>query len=138
MLEQPPERSQAEVEAEAAALAAQAAPQRRVHGCYRVIIWCMPTVVLYVIFMAVAAVLTATLGGVTVGLYLTVSLLLTLGITFTIGFFDGFFTNNTSATSPELRQKEISHAGRFTLIQIGLIPTLTLIPLGMFVIFFKA
>ena len=137
MLEQPPERSQAEVEAEAAAV--QSAPQRQVHGCFRVIIWCLPTLVLYIVFLAVGGALSETLGSVSLGLYLTVSLLLTLGITFTIGFFDGYLTNSAGATSSAQRQKEIlSHAGKFTVIQFGLIPTLSLIPLGFFVFFYNA
>ena len=136
MLEQPPERSQWEVEAEAAA-AAQASPQRRMHGCLRLLIWGMPTLLFYGVYVAVAYMSMSVFRGRSDDLWIPVILLLNLGLTYGVGYFDGFFSTNATHSSPEQRKRELLwHAAKFTAWQVLLIPALSVLMVGAcFVIF---
>lgn len=130
MLEQPPERSPLEVEAEAAALA-QASPQRRPHGCFRVLVWCMPTFLFYACFIGVTFLTynfyrqgSQTLGGV-------VFLALAIGLTYGVGCFDAIFSQSTVVAQSDQRRKLILvHAARFTAWQILLVPAISFLLFG--------
>jgi hypothetical protein len=127
MLEQPPERSLLEIEAEVAATA-QAPPQRSIHGCFRFVLWCMPTLLFYVI-------LAATLYGNYVLFHeaylkpaLIVAFTVFAGITFGIGMLNGCFSKKTISSSPAVRHREILwYAAAFTVMQFWIIPALTVI-----------
>lgn len=130
MLEQPPERSQMEIEAEAAA-AASLSPQRRPHGCFRLIVWCMPTFLFYAIAFAVAYVTNAVFRSAPDYVGLTLFGVLVIGLTFGIGCFDGFFSPSTIVASPSERQKLILlHGLRFFAYQILLVPALSFLLVG--------
>jgi hypothetical protein len=130
MLEQPPERSPLEIEAEAAAAAINA-PQRRPHGCFRLIVWCMPTFLFYACVFAVAYVSSSFFRSAPDYVSLTLFGVLVIGLTYGVGFFDGFFSPHTIAASPAERQKLILlHALRFTAYQILLIPAISFLLAG--------
>jgi hypothetical protein len=138
MLEQPPERSQWEVEAEAAA-AAQASPQRRMHGCLRLLIWCMPTLLFYGVYAAVAYISIAVFRGVGDTLWIPVILMVILGLTYGVGFFDGCFSTNSIQASPEQRKRDLLwHAAKFTAWQVLLIPALSVLMIGACFIIFSS
>jgi magnesium-transporting ATPase (P-type) len=130
MLEQPPERSQMEIEAEVAA-SAQASAQRDLHGCFRFIVWCMPTIFFYAFAAGVSTITRTLLRGTHEAVGITIFSVLIIGSTFGIGCFDGLFSPSAILSSPQKRRNEILfHAGRFTMWQVFLIPIITL----MFVI----
>ena len=130
MLEQPPERSQMEIEAEAA-VAAQLSPHRRPHGCFRLLIWCMPTFFFYATLVAILFASNALMRGSNELLPLIVFFALMLGLTYGVGFFDGYLSVNSIVSSPEQRQREILwHAAKFTAWQVLLIPAISVLLFG--------
>lgn len=130
MLEQPPERSQLEVEAEAAARA-QTSPQRRLHGCFRILVWCMPTLLFYGVYAAVAYVSVVFFPGRESAFLVPVIFVLITALTFGVGYFDGHFAVPENSTALRNRQQSIlGHAAKFTAWQILLIPALTVLMIG--------
>ncbi len=130
MLEQPPERSSLEIAAEAA-VAAQISTHRRPHGCFRLIIWCMPTFFFYASLIAVVYATNALFRGRNESLTTAVFFILMLGLTYGVGFFDGYFSVNSIVSSPEQRQREILwHAAKFTAWQVLLIPAISVLIFG--------
>ena len=123
MLEQPPERSQAEIEMEAAA--PQISHSRRGHWLLRGLIWCMPTFFCYG-FVVAATYLSDTLlreMHELVGIALFSILL--IGSTYGLGCVDGFFSLRSLRSKLDKRQPSIvSHAGKFFVNQLWIIPSL--------------
>jgi hypothetical protein len=130
MLEQPPERSQMEIEAEAAAAASRPTHHRN-QGCFRVIIWCMPTFLFYGSAFAVAYASSVLFRSAPDFVPIVLFCLLVIGLTFGVGCFDGFFSPKTIVASPSERQKLILlHGLRFFAYQILLVPALSFLLVG--------
>jgi hypothetical protein len=134
MLEQPPERSLLEIEAEVAA-AAQASPQRNMHGCFRFVVWCMPTFLFYVILAAALYSNYAFLNEAFLTYTLIIAFTVMAGITFGIGILNGCFSKKIISSSPEVRRREILwYAAAFTVMQFWIIPALTVVMIVICVI----
>lgn len=119
-----------EIEAEAAA-AALHEPQRRPHGCFRLIVWCMPTFLFYASGFAVAYAGSVLQTWISESISWILFGALVIGLTYGVGCFDGFFSPTTIVPSPSERQKLIMlHALRFTAYQILLIPALSFLLMG--------
>ena len=130
MLEQPPERTQMEIEAEAAAAAMQDT-RRQPHGCVRPLVWLMPTLVFYGMMFGVGVGFNAFLPGVDERIVLIVFGMLVLGATYGLGCFDGVFSPKTFVPSPSERQRLIlMHGLYFTAHQIWLIPAISVVLFG--------
>jgi hypothetical protein len=124
MLEQPPERDISEVEAEVAARAQQ--PQeRKVHGCFRMLVNAMPSCVAVILSIGL---LLVGLGGYSPSdgsenALFIFGITLLLAITFCIGLFDAQLSHEIRLSPVEQRRKKIlTHAWLFTGYQIALIP----------------
>ena len=124
MLEQPPERTISEVEAEVAAQS-QHPQERKVHGCFRMLVNAMPSCVAVIVSFGL---LLVGLGGYSpsdgsqTALLIAVITLL-LAITYGIGLFDANLSHEVRLSPAEQRRRKVlMHALVFTGYQIILIP----------------
>ena len=125
MLEQPPERTISEVEAEVAAQS-QHPQERKVHGCFRMLVNAMPSCVAVILSFGLLLVGLGGYGGSSArsqtALLIAVIALL-LAITFCIGLFDAQLSHEARLSPVEQRRKKVlTHAWLFTGYQIILIP----------------
>lgn len=124
MLEQPPERTISEVEAEVAAQS-QHPQERKVHGCFRMLVNAMPSCVAVILSFGL---LLVGLGGYSPSdgsekALFIFGIALLLAITFCIGLFDAQLSHEVRLSSAEQRRKKVlTHAWLFTGYQIILIP----------------
>lgn len=135
MLEQPPERSQWEIEAEIAAAAQQQqfAPNRAM-GCFRLVIWCSPIFVSIIILLLINS-LPSTLW---LNAYFPPQLLvipLSLAATYGIGYFDGMLSRKTFAADDSQRRRQLrSHAVIFLASQFLIVPAIVALIIGACVV----
>ncbi len=128
MLEQPPERSEWEIQAEIAAVAEQRPPANRAHGCFRVIIWCSPVIVVGGIAWLLALM---RMGYSTFFPKQTLFFVLAHAATFGIGYFDGMLSRKTfGPTDQERRSKLHVLALKFLLWQYQITPALGVLLIG--------
>jgi hypothetical protein len=125
MLEQPPERDISEVEAEVAAQSQQ--PQeRKVHGCFRIIVNAMPSCIAVILSIGLLLVGLGSYGGSSARsqtALLIAGIILLLAITYGIGLFDANLSHEVRLSPAEQRRRKVlMHALVFTGYQIILIP----------------
>lgn len=128
MLEQPPERSEWEIQAELAAAAKQQAPTNRAHGCFRIIIWCSPVFVIGIII----ALINSFSFALTYFIPQQIALIaISHAAVFGIGYFDGMLSRKTYAPNEQDRRRKICfHALKFLLWQFLIVPALAVLLVG--------
>lgn len=130
MLEQPPERSLLEIEA-AAAATEQASPQLRPHGCFRLLVWSMPTFLFWVTAAGAAYLHSEFFRADSPTTTFILFLFVVLALNYGIGCLDGLISRSNIAVSPELRKQQILyHAATFAGAQIVVIPALSVLLVG--------
>ena len=124
MLEQPPERTISEVEAEVAAQS-QNPQECKVHGCFRMLVNAVPSCIAVILCFGI---LLLGLGNYSTSAtsengLLIFGITLLLAITYVIGLFDAQLSHEVRLSSAEKRRKKVlKHALVFTGYQIILIP----------------
>ena len=130
MLEQPPEKSDSEIEAEFAA-AAQTSSQLRPHGCFQLLVWCMPTFIFWISAAAAIFLHVMVFNLQSAITSYCVFLAFVMTVNYGIGILDGTIPRSNIAASAELRKQEILfHAASFTAMQVFVIPALTFLLIG--------
>ena len=138
MLEQPPERSQMEIDAEIAAAAQQQAPPNRAHGCFRMMVWCSPVFVLLIIGYLLNS-LPNRLWSYSYVAPQLLSFPLSLAAVYGIGYFDGMLTHKTFAPQEAQRRRNLHiHALKFLAWQFLIVPGICALFFGACVMIFSA
>lgn len=130
MLEQPPERSQWEIDAEIAASAQQLAPPSRAQGCFRLILWCSPVFVVLILVVLLNS-LPSRLWMQSYFAPQLLSIPLSLAAIYGIGYFDGLLSRKTFAAQEGERRRNVRwHALIFLAWQFLIIPGICILFYG--------
>lgn len=135
MLEQPPERSPMEIEAEMAAAAQQQQfPPNRAMGCFRLLIWCSPIFVSVIIGFLFSSLPNRLWSNS----YLAPQLLgipVSLAAIYGIGYFDGMLSRKTFAMQDSQRRSNLRrHALIFLAWQFLIVPAIGALIFGACVV----